>query len=82
MGGKLAKIFMAAIFIILILTAIPEFLPDMEAGAAVVTDNASQPVLLRLVFQFWYLPVGLIVLGIITSAYGGLSKRSRRSRRI
>lgn len=81
MGGKFAKIFLVLIFVVLILTAIPDFIPDLSVGAAVVTDNTSLPLLLRLVFQFWYLPLGLIVLGIITSATGGLRFGRRKSSR-
>jgi len=79
MGGKLKGILVTLILVTMILTAVPTFLNDMAAGATTVTGNVTAPTLLRLVFQFWWLPVGLIMLGVVTS--GVMSFRGRRRSR-
>jgi len=79
MGNKLKTILVTLILVTMILTAVPTFLNDMAAGATTVTGNTSAPTLLRLVFNFWWLPVGLIMLGVVTT--GIMSFRGRRRSR-
>ncbi len=83
MGEKMKGILITVITIVLIVTLIGETIGDVSTAAAVVSDNASNPAILQLVFDFWYLPFVFLGIGLFLSTGTGkkVSKAFRRKRR-
>lgn len=83
LSGKLKGLFITLILITLIFTIVPDFIHDIATGADSVSDNASNPTILRTIFEFWWLPIGLIILGVIVGGNQGVRRRitGRRRRR-
>lgn len=78
--GIIKKVFFILIILAMVFGIVPEFLPDMATNSAVVSDNTSMPTVLRLVFRFWWVAPGFLMLGIIMNNWQS-RRRSRRRRR-
>jgi len=75
-GGKIKGVIITLILLTLLFTIVPSFIGDISTEADSVSDNASNPTIIRTVFSFWWLPFALIMLGVVTSAMG--TKRGRK----
>ena len=83
MSGKLKGIFTGLILLLVILTVVPTFLPDLGDAAATVTDNASQPTVVRTIFGLWWVPIVMLMIAILVNTRAGRSavRQFRRRRR-
>lgn len=80
-GGKLTGIIVALVLLVMIFTIVPEFVPEIQTATENVTsENSTAPTMIKIVFQFWWLPIVLIILGVITGGIGGARVVRRRRR--
>lgn len=58
-----------------------DFIPSMADTASVVTDNTSNPTMLRTLFGYWWLlPTGALV-AVVMKSFNGIGGGKRFSRR-
>lgn len=81
MSKKFKTILMALLVLLIILQVVPDFIPDISEAASTVTDNASNPAVLRTVFNFWWIPVGMLVIEVLFPGTAQRAVRAIRSRR-
>lgn len=81
MGKTIKGIIVVLIIGMIGLQLAGDFIPTMATTANTVSDNTSNPTMLRTLFGYWWLlPVGAL-LGIILKSFGGMGGGKRFSRR-
>ena len=78
---QMKGVFSALILIMVILVVVPQFMPDIKTSADLVSDNSSYPAIVRTIFGLWWVPIAMIMIGVVLSATGGAKGLGRRLRR-
>lgn len=81
MGKGIKAIIILGLLGVLGFGLLGDFIPQLAETATTVSDNTSNPAILRTVFDWWWLLPAGAVIGIVLKSFNGLGGRSRRSRR-
>lgn len=81
MGKSIKGIIILGLLGVLGFGLLGDFIPQLADTANTVSDNASNPAILRTVFNWWWLLPAGAVIGIVLRSFGGIGGGRGRSRR-